>query len=184
MCLASFGAVNGMASGRDWASLSLDAGNAVYAGVWEAWKAELDWQACPTAASISNVNTAGNVLEAMMGAAWLSEFEGPAAGGALRDAASFLHLLAVEKLHHFNDVVSNGFLFNVINLGAILQPWIPLLECAILAYAAIYREHPGMHCTRKTYDPEIQYKHFEAVRLGHPDGWEFHTNGSPPAPRF
>ena len=67
-CLASFGAVHGLASGHDWASRSVDHGNVIYAGAWEAWKAELPLHAYPMATNIVNVVSAGNVIEAMMGA--------------------------------------------------------------------------------------------------------------------
>ena len=186
-CLASFGAVHGLASGQDWASRNLDHGNVIYASVWEAWKAELPPDAYPTATSITRAFNAGNVIEAMMGIVWLSEHEGPAmasgaasstrgasqpatgasSGGALRDAASFRRLLAAEQLNTYNDVVSDAFLFRVITVGSSLRPWIPWLERAIGSYDNIYGLSPQMHCTRKTYDAETQFMNFEAVRLWH-----------------
>ena len=192
-CLASFGAVHGLASGHDWASRSVDHGHVIYAGVWEAWKAELLLHAYPMATNIVNAVSAGKVIEAMMGATWLSEHEcsrgasqpatGASSGGALRDTTSFRRLLAAEELDTYNDVVSDAFLSKVVTVGSILRPWIPWLERAILSYDAIYRLHPEMHCTRRTYDANIQFMHFEAVRLGHPRGWPFHNTGRFPLRR-
>jgi len=176
-CLASFGAVHGLASGHDWASRSVDHGHVIYAGAWEAWKAELPLHAYPMATNIVNVVSAGNVIEAMMGATWLSEHEcsrgasqpatSASSGAALLDTTSFRRLLAAEQLNTYNDVVSDAFLFRVITVGSSLRPWIPWLERAILTYDNIYRLSPQMHCTRKTYDAETQFMKFEAVRLWH-----------------
>ena len=60
-CLASFGAVHGIRSGRDWASCSHDAGTC-------------DLRECVgglEGRSVTNTNSAGNILEAVMGAAWI-----------------------------------------------------------------------------------------------------------------
>ena len=178
-CLASFGAVHGIRSGGDWASGSHDAGNVIYASVWEAWKAELPQHACWYARSVTNVNSAGNILEGVMGAAWIWQHR----KAALQDAASFHSMLVAENLTAFHDIVTDAFLSEVAQVGSGLVDWVPWLEQAILSYEAIYSLHPGMQCTRKTYDAARQYTHLEAVRLGHPDGWLFIREGRFPEPR-
>ena len=177
-CLASFGAVHGFRSGPEWASSSHDAGNVCYAGVWEAWKAELPHDACWHARRVTNANSAGNILEGVMGAVWIWQHRRP----TLQDAASFHLMLEAEKLTYFHDIVTDAFLSAVAQVGSNLVDWVPWLESAVLSYEAIYSLHPGMQCTRKTYDPARQYTHLDAVRLGHPDGWPFIREGCFPRP--
>ena len=76
-------------------------------------------------------------------------------------------MLEAENLSYFHDIVTDAFLLD----------WVPWLETAVLSYEAIYSLHPGMQCTRKTYDAARQLTHLDAVRLGHPDGWLFIREG-------
>ena len=36
-CLAMYGCMNGLSSGKDWQSAGYDATNCIYAGVWKIW---------------------------------------------------------------------------------------------------------------------------------------------------
>ena len=70
-----FGAVRGLDAGYLWAHYSHDATNVVYASVWELWKLEEVSGRFPICRSITNVNTAGNVVEALLGIAWIFRYE-------------------------------------------------------------------------------------------------------------
>ena len=66
-----FGAVRGYGAGHLWRIYSYDATNVVYASVWELWKLEERSGRFPYCRSITNVNIAGNIVEALLGIAWI-----------------------------------------------------------------------------------------------------------------
>ena len=162
-CIASFGAVNGLASGVDWYLHGTDRGDVTYAGVWEAWKSQVPQSLCPTPESVTNANSAGNAIEAVMGVAWLRVHEERLAG-----VKSFSCMLHAERLGYFNDAVTSAFLLKARRAGEALWRWVPVLERAILTYAGICVRAPELHCTRRTYDATLQYARLEAVRFGRP----------------
>ena len=78
-----FGAVRGYGAGDLWELYSYDATNVVYASVWELWKLEEVKGMYPFCRSITNAQSAGNVVEAMLGIAWISRYQ--------RDRSSFIN---------------------------------------------------------------------------------------------
>ena len=70
-----FGAVRALAAGHLWPQLSYDATNVVYASVWELWKLEERSERFPYCRSITNVKSAGNIVEALLGIAWICRHE-------------------------------------------------------------------------------------------------------------
>ena len=70
-----FGAVRALAAGHLWPQLSYDATNVVYASVWELWKLEERSKRFPHCRSITNPKSAGNIVEALLGIAWICRHE-------------------------------------------------------------------------------------------------------------
>ena len=101
-CLASFGAVNGL-SCPNFARSGTDRLNVIYASVWEVWKGEVPTHVGPVAVTVTHACSAGNVIEAMMGAGWLYAYDGQCVGG-LSDAASFSRTLRAAGFAYFCDV--------------------------------------------------------------------------------
>jgi len=62
--LASYGAVR---SGGDW----FDANNVIYAQVFEYWKSQEVWNRFSSCRQVTELNSAGNIMEAILGTAWL-----------------------------------------------------------------------------------------------------------------
>ena len=70
-----FGAVRALAAGHLWPRRSHDATNVVYASVWELWKLEERSKRFPHCRSITNPKSAGNIVEALLGIAWICRHE-------------------------------------------------------------------------------------------------------------
>ena len=112
--LSHYGAVHGLAAGGMWLTNSHDATNGIYGAVWEYWKMDTDSRKFPYCHSITNSNTAGNLLEAIMGLAWIHQ-------------------------HHCGDMdalsVSRACEDNVTRFvrewGLAMCAWVPVLEDAI-----------------------------------------------------
>ena len=69
--VSNYGVVGGCLAGHQWRTRSYDATNVIYASVWEFWKGEEHWAKFPTCRCITHWNAAGNIIEALLGAAWI-----------------------------------------------------------------------------------------------------------------
>ncbi len=175
-CLAMYGAVRGLASGSSWQSDSYDASNCIYAGVWTTWKGETPWNKCPTAQGITNINSAGNVMEAMLGVAWLHKH------CTARTIDEFRHYLESDDYDYFVEVADEVFPI-IDQFGSALMPWVVWLEEAITAYKGVWDANPQIQCTTRNYNAEVQDAHIEAVRFGFPSAFPFLQQQVPVLPR-
>ena len=73
--LSHYGAVGGLVAGHQREHKSYDATNVPYATVWEYWKLEEVYKEFLRCRGITNVNTAGNIMEALLGIAWIFAWE-------------------------------------------------------------------------------------------------------------
>ena len=163
--LSHYGAVRGLAAGGMWQTNSYDATNCIYGSVWEYWKMDTNSQKFPNCHSITNSNTAGNLLEAIMGIAWIHQ-------------------------HHCGDMdalsVSRACEDNVARFvdewGLAMHNWVPVLENAIRGVEKVWHACPWIQTTRRNYDSVLAFTHLEALRLGYPSGRPFHIFGIPVLP--
>ena len=131
--LAMYGAVHGLASGSSWKSTSYDATNCIYAGVWKMWLMEHPPNQHPWARSITNCNTAGNVMEASLGVVWLHQH------CRSRTPHEFRHYLSCDEYECYKDVAEE--VFNIIHeFGEALLPWVPWIEGAIIGYKGVWEQ--------------------------------------------
>ena len=165
--LSHYGAVNGCFAGHEWREMSYDANNLIYASVWEYWKGEEHYLGCPTCRNITNCKSAGNILEALLGAAWLHLHH---------PSAQALDAIYVTDAHQEE---ARAFVRTWGSLCAFIAP---VLEHAIIGMQEIWKACPWIQTTKHAYNRELMQTHLEALRLGFPSGFPFYIRKLPVYP--
>ena len=161
--LSHYSAVGGCLAGHQWEERSHDATNVIYAMVWEYWKGEEHFLKFPTCNSI----TAGNIVEALLGVAWIHLHHNE---GQDLDALLVSDALK-EKASQF-----------VRDWGSKCAAWEPVLEHAINGVHRVWEACPWVQTSKAAYNPELMQKHLQALRLGFPSGLPFHNHRLPVFP--
>jgi hypothetical protein len=177
-CLAMHGAIYGCKAGLEWKKHSEDFTNAIYAGMWEYWKSEE--RKHPYCENITGCNTAGNVVEALMGVAWLHLH------GDLVSVDEFRTSLLSHDLDAYEVVAGDVFSFLKEHEHQSVGPvsWITFVEEAVIGYKEVWKACPWIQCSKSGYVADLQLCHVEALRLGHVSGFPFHMRNRWPPTRL
>jgi hypothetical protein len=165
--LSYYGAVGCCLADQEWAERSYDATHVIYASVWEYWKGEGHWSRFPGCASITNWNSAGNIIEALLGVAWIHIHHRQ---GQDLDAI---------QVSDFQQEQAWGF---VRAWGAKCAACAPILEHAIIGMNKVWEACPWIQTSKADYNCELVQTHLEALRLGFPSGVPFYVRGLPVFP--
>jgi len=182
-CLAAFGALGALE--QPFFGAGHDPTNTCYASVWEIWKQEMPRRSLPVASTVTNAVSAGNVIEAMLGASWLwrhNATPSAPAQGCLSNEDAFKRMLLQAGWGVYTFDVDSEFIRSIATIGRDLIAWVPVVERACTAYARLQRLCPVLWCTRAAYNAGVQYAHFEAIRLGYPNATPFLDMRIPPLP--
>ena len=165
--LSHYGAVGGCSAGHNWVDKSYDATNVIYAAVWEYWKGAEHWSQFPSCQKITHWNTAGNIVEALLGVAWI-HLHHPQ--GQDLDA---IEVSDAEKEEAW------GF---VRAWGSQCAVHAPVLEHGIIGMLKVYEACPCIQTCKAAYNNELMQAHLEALRLGFPSGLPFYVRRLPVFP--
>ena len=165
--LSHYGAVGGCSAGYQWMEKNHDAENVNYACLWEYWKGEEQSSKFTACGSIIHWNTAGNIIEALIGVAWIH--------------------LHHPKEQHLDAIYVNGNLQDVAHnfvstWGAKCTTWIPVVEMAFNGLAYVFQACPWFRPFKSNYNPALVQTHLEALRLGFSIGLPFHRHKVPVFP--
>ena len=165
--LSHYGAVGGCSAAHEWREKSFDAMNVIYSSAWEYWKGEANISKFPSCKSITHWNTAGNVVEALLGVAWIH-----------------LHLPEGHYLDaiYVSDAEQKQAWEFVRAWGPTCQNRTLALEHAIMGMRSIWEACPWIQIGKAHYDHELMQSHLEALRLGFHCGAPFHARRLPVFP--
>ena len=107
--------------------------------------------------------------EALLGVGWLHLHGGP-------------EVMSPRGVHYWGSDTASAACEFVRAHGAIVLPWVPVLEGAIIGYEAVWTNCPWIQCYSRDYNRKLQLAHMEAMRLGFPSGAPFHSLGIPVVP--
>ena len=167
--LSHYGAVGGMSAGTNWRDQSTDSTNLIYATVWEHWKREEQQEQFHTCRSITNWNTAGNLVELLMGVGFIY---------CHHPEGKPLDALSVTQKHHDQ---AQDF---VCRCGSTIAQWVPIAERAIKGMESVWNACPWIQTTNWAYDRQLMQCHVEALRLGFMPGKPFFHRGVFPVISF
>ena len=167
--LSHYGAVGGMSAGTNWRDQTTDSTNLIYVTVWEQWKREEQQDQFHTCRSITNLNTAGNLVELLMGVGFIH---------CHHPKEKPLDALQVTQQHHDQ---ARGF---VSRCGSTIAQWVPIVERAIKGMESVWKACPWIQTTNWAYDRQLMQCHVEALRLGFMSGKPFFHRGVFPVISF
>ena len=167
--LSHYGAVSGLSAGHNWMHQSHDAMNIIYSTVWERWKGEEQWEQFHMCRSITNWNTAGNLVELLMGVGFIH---------CHHPEGQRLDALWVTEPQHEQ---AQDF---VCHCGSTIAQWVPIVERAIKGMERVWSACPWIQTTNWAYDRQLMQCHVEALRLGFMSGKPFFHRGVFPVISF
>ena len=156
--LSHYGAVGGTSAGPNWREQSTDSMNLIYATVWERWKGEEQWEKFHTCRSITHWNTAGNLVELLMGVGFIHRHHRE---GQVLDA-----IWVTETQHEQAQDFVRDF-------GSTIVEWVPIVELAILGMESVWNACPWIQTSKFAYNIQLMQDHLEALRFGFSFGYPF-----------
>ena len=165
--LSHYGAVSGLGAGHSWIVQSHDAMNVIYSTVWEHWKGEEACGRFPWCRSIINWNTAGNLLECLMGVGFIHVHH---------HEGQVLNEISVTETEHEE---AQDF---VRAFGSTIVEWVPIVELAILGVESVWNACPWIQTTKGAYKIQLMLDHLHALRFGFISGYPFFRRKLPVFP--
>ena len=136
---------------EQWQTNYVDEYNVINAAVWESWKDEEDCEAYPWCRSITSSNMASNILETLLGAAWVWRHD------TMQSSA--------DEYKHALEFVAQ--------FGSTCAQWDSVLKMAITGVREIFTACPWIAMTGASYDPVLMTDHLDALRFGFLSGCPF-----------
>ena len=186
--LSRYGAVGAVAAGHQWHTESFDPTNVIFAMVWEFWLQESHHEKFQSCRNITNCVTAGDILECIMGSAWLWKCHNQEVSERMKAfrkcSASTSCWTYTTSTGDLSDVLSDHEACKFVTAhGLQCGKIVPFLEEAVNAMLAIWKQCPQIQCTRANYNHKLAQSHLDALELGFVSGTPFYDAGVPVLPQ-